>query len=737
MVRADVRSDLNTHYDKVFAKSNSFSSSYDFSSQVQLDYENEIHSRIPTRDISELGNNVGGITDISVFEGNQNMNKQRRLSTEETNLEEKDKNRNNRHIRITNGDKNTGDKNIGDKNIGAGDKNIGNNNKKGTLATMYGYYIDNVMYTGGFETRYGSYPYPESMIVPSSSLATTFFTVMVALSMEQEFGGIIDSSIGEVIPECPDSWNDVKIKHLLDMSSGHYLLDSNPWLDEEIFDYGFTSVDRHTTKLNKAFQSYTKLRAEPGTHWTYHTSDTYLVGWALQLLLDRQEVSEKYENLIHYLQERIMSPLSLSDMSKGSIRTTYDSYRQPLASHGMFLTLDDLMKLSRFINPGNSERGVISGKTILRPSLLDSALQLNSKDRGMAANLGSPLEPVLYKNSFWGHELNFSTTKCNNFNFIPTARSPSTGSVVALFPNNSTYIYISDIDVSPVVSAELPSDIADIADIAATYVDLYDNDYDDDVGVIENPSPYSIHDIALQVSAIRCKAEYTDIPSLSPTQSSVPTITSRPSISAHTFCPVTQFDELMGDGNVIRRNLVGSQLLVEDPSIEVSFNPIDLSEFALPDNAANPENNFCFSTMKINIEPEKAYKKFDKVYDRVFYSFDSKRKELPEIQQDFVQHGSHLIPINPGIQTYTNHPYWEVIVGNGRVWNEIADGNWTRASFPFTLIEKNKDCSHNGVMMFLFSSMSGSLQVSNVAYQIAQETCSYFKANYWVRKYQK
>ena len=80
-----------------------------------------------------------------------------------------------------------------------------------------------------------------------------------------------------------------------------------------------------------------------------------------------------------------------------------------------------------------------------------------------------------------------------------------------------------------------------------------------------------------------------------------------------------------------------------------------------------------------------------------------------------------------GIQA-GDHPYWEFILEPGKVWDETADGAYTRASIPFSLQERNANCTHNGMLTFVFSS-NGS--VSRVAYQVASESCHYLQLDLW------
>lgn len=61
---------------------------------------------------------------------------------------------------------------------------------------------------------------------------------------------------------------------------------------------------------------------------------------------------------------------------------------------------------------------------------------------------------------------------------------------------------------------------------------------------------------------------------------------------------------------------------------------------------------------------------------------------------------------------------WNVIADPGRVWEETADGGYSRAAFPFTLTDNYVGQARNGLATFVFDRAG----VSGVAIQITQET---------------
>ena len=112
---------------------------------------------------------------------------------------------------------------------------------------------------------------------------------------------------------------------------------------------------------------------------------------------------------------------------------------------------------------------------------------------------------------------------------------------------------------------------------------------------------------------------------------------------------------------------------------------------------------------------------------RAAASADGVVARLPDLDLDFVQHGDRLIPARAG-PIPSSHPYWEFVIGTGRVWREPGDRGYSRASIPFALVEINANCVHNGVLSFLYRADG---RISKAAYQVSSETCAYFKADLW------
>ena len=76
-------------------------------------------------------------------------------------------------------------------------------------------------------------------------------------------------------------------------------------------------------------------------------------------------------------------------------------------------------------------------------------------------------------------------------------------------------------------------------------------------------------------------------------------------------------------------------------------------------------------------------------------------RHLPGFEFEFVQRGSDVIPLVTGVQR-SSHPYWEIMLLPGKAWQAADDHGWTRISLPFALQERAANCTHNGVMSWLF-----------------------------------
>ncbi|HTT21442.1 MAG TPA: hypothetical protein VMG82_21110 [Candidatus Sulfotelmatobacter sp.] len=182
---------------------------------------------------------------------------------------------------------------------------------------------------------------------------------------------------------------------------------------------------------------------------------------------------------------------------------------------------------------------------------------------------------------------------------------------------------------------------------------------------------------------------------------------------------------LAGTGHVNRQILTREDLF---GSSSLSAPVDDTAGFGIPSDAAEPTESLEGTLTLNNPQTGGTFTKISDIFHLIPAS-DSPWKHLAEFSFDFVQSGSYLIPRRQGL-TITGSPTWNYIVGPGRVWREDGDDGYMRASLPFALIQRNQNCVHNGEMTFLFNAAK-SPRISNVYYQITQETCYPMKFNLW------
>src|ERR1700722_2886020 len=184
-------------------------------------------------------------------------------------------------------------------------------------------------------------------------------------------------------------------------------------------------------------------------------------------------------------------------------------------------------------------------------------------------------------------------------------------------------------------------------------------------------------------------------------------------------------DPLTGRGNVNRSVLPYGELF----SNAAPASPVDdTAGFTVPASAAAPSQMF-EGTLALSNPTSSGSFRLLRDDEKIDTGTDSPWRHLASFSFQFVQNGSYLIPVQQGL-IITGSPAWNYIVGPGRAWREYADHGYMRASLPFALVLRNQNCVHNGEMAFLFSNKK-SPHISQVRYQITQETCEYFKFNMW------
>lgn len=300
-----------------------------------------------------------------------------------------------------------------------------------------GFVFDGIHYSSGCATRHGEYPWCEALLVPSYSLAKSVVAGLAAMRLEQLYPGILDEPVSRHIPASGcrgEKWRGRTLRHLLDMTTGQY--ESPVYMaDESDERIGlFFTPDSHAERLAFACEAYPE-REGPGRRWVYHTSDTYLLGAALQHALRAIPGRERDDVFDDVLWVDVFEPLGLSPAAKRT-RRSYDDARQPFFGWGLTLLPDDLAKLGAFLARGD---GYIDGRQVLDPKLLSTALQQDPADGGLQA---ARLRDYRYHHGFWARNLD-AQLGCDTPVWVPFL-SGFGGITVVPFPNGAVWYSIAD-----------------------------------------------------------------------------------------------------------------------------------------------------------------------------------------------------------------------------------------------------------------------------------------------------
>ncbi len=174
---------------------------------------------------------------------------------------------------------------------------------------------------------------------------TKQFTAMAILLL-QDLGLLqVQDLICNYIPECPDSWQEVTLHHLLTHTSG--IPDLTEFPDFKAFK-GLPSTPEQTIARFKD----EPLDFQPGEKWHYSNSGYVLLGYIIE-----QAAGQSYQV---FLQQNIFDPLQMTytgyDHNDGSLATGYtgrDSHWEtpdyidmtlPYAAGGLYSTVEDLYR---------------------------------------------------------------------------------------------------------------------------------------------------------------------------------------------------------------------------------------------------------------------------------------------------------------------------------------------------------------------------------------------------------
>jgi CubicO group peptidase (beta-lactamase class C family) len=144
--------------------------------------------------------------------------------------------------------------------------------------------------------------------------------------------------------------------------------------------------------------------------------------------------------------------------------------------------------------------------------------------------------------------------------------------------------------------------------------------------------------------------------------------------------------------------------------------PLPNSSYMPSNNSTVAHHNFSgnviLSSIEMKIKPKIRSKK----------NIVGDPKMFPAVTLNFFFHKGDLVPVTRDIifpdADRANNSYWQIIIQPGSTWSEPGDNGWSRASFPFALMNSLENETHNGIAMFLYTET----EMSAVYFQIVTQT---------------
>lgn len=168
-----------------------------------------------------------------------------------------------------------------------------------------------------FEGYYNRYEQED--IVNSFSMAKSVCSMLIGFAIQDGLINSVDEPVTNYIPELSEAgFDQVSILHLLQMTSGLKFNESytNPFGHAATFYYG--------RNLRKAVKK-SKLEHEPGTHFDYQSGSTQILGYILDVVLQKEG-----KTISQYLEEKLWKPLEMEydaswslDRKKNGLEKTF------------------------------------------------------------------------------------------------------------------------------------------------------------------------------------------------------------------------------------------------------------------------------------------------------------------------------------------------------------------------------------------------------------------------------
>lgn len=297
-------------------------------------------------------------------------------------------------------------------------------------ASVWGLVVDGVHYRGGCQTRFGPHPFCDELALPSYSTAKSLFAGLAYIAVSAARPDIDDLNLPELVPECAledGRWDDVRLRHLVDMSTGNYSSTAFQADEDSASMTPFFLATTNAEKIRLACSIWPR-QAQPGTRAVYHTTDTYLLGAALNRYVQRLGMRDLYDDVEFQM---ILHPARPGPLLRHTQRTD-DPDRQPFTGYGLFYHPDDVARLGLYLIDGIQHADAI-------PAADHAAILFRDRSRMQRWDLA---RGEGYSMGFWGFDI-APHLGCTNPAWI-AFMSGYGGIIWALLPNGMVYYFFGD-----------------------------------------------------------------------------------------------------------------------------------------------------------------------------------------------------------------------------------------------------------------------------------------------------
>ncbi|MDF2179043.1 serine hydrolase [Aliiglaciecola sp. CAU 1673] len=304
---------------------------------------------------------------------------------------------------------------------------------KGAVAaediSQLGWVMDNAHVRAACPSRSGDYPFCEQLLLPSFSTAKSFIAGNGLMYLEHRYPGLKDVKVSALVSQCTaPSWQQVSLLDLLNMRSGHYLSDTYMTDEGAAHSQRFFNAVTHEDKVGYACKQFPK-QAAAGERFVYQSSQTYLLGTALQQFVWEQ-MGSKQSLIKDVIEDGLYRDLALSPIAR------YHRHSEggvPFFGYGSLMYNSDLVAIARFTQAQRQAE---------QPRL-DSAMLAQALPQGTGYSGHHTGEGQLgYANGYWALEVTQSL-ECNKPTWL-AFMSGYGGVTVAFLPDNRLFYYFSD-----------------------------------------------------------------------------------------------------------------------------------------------------------------------------------------------------------------------------------------------------------------------------------------------------